>query len=616
GKDKGKDPFPAFAKTNKNQLWPCIVEKAFAKLHGSYGAISGGHICDAFEALTGAPTETVFLDSPDSEGSWAKLVSFSDAGFPMGCATAWDPTRTARDAGLVGCHAYSILEVRELHGVRGARQPTLLDFVGPTAREGVGRRAGGGQCEVIDGTNGQPLRLLRIRNPWGRKEWTGDWSRTSEVWTERTLSDLGGRGRPGDGTFWMGWQDFISRFQVVDVCKARRGWSHSSLSNHTLHHQKQECRKALEVRAPPGKGSAWVYLSVVQPDKRGRLDSYWYKPLSVFVTERGDSEVSEVPGNLNAMCIGGTRRMICCELFLEVGKVYTVSVMCLGRVVDAHAFWMTLYSPRPLEVTELDGEEVALGPIVHQAMSQLWLEDKGTKVFPLAVGAALVVTEEGGVAFVMVVNTRPPMQPVQLRLTLAPVEGATVSSAASPGGVFCCPGKSQRVIITLARTADHGSFEYVFHYDAPGGVTDFGGTVLPGRVEGMQKLVASDLRFVDLTDPESERVAEQNVPGSVDTFGSDQQMMRSTGEKDCGSVTNEGRQGGERGCKAQGRGTGAVESKAEAEHDHSTRTREREQQNGYTGRCMGGIFSAQPVMPGAERLVRKAEALMDSLDFR
>lgn len=38
-----------------------ILLQAFAKQHGSYDAISGGHVCDAFEALTGAPTETVTL---------------------------------------------------------------------------------------------------------------------------------------------------------------------------------------------------------------------------------------------------------------------------------------------------------------------------------------------------------------------------------------------------------------------------------------------------------------------------------------------------------------------------------------------------------------------------
>ena len=38
-----------------------MLPQAFAKQHGSYDAISGGHVCDAFEALTGAPTETLML---------------------------------------------------------------------------------------------------------------------------------------------------------------------------------------------------------------------------------------------------------------------------------------------------------------------------------------------------------------------------------------------------------------------------------------------------------------------------------------------------------------------------------------------------------------------------
>jgi calpain-15 len=27
------------------------------------------------------------------------------------------------------------------------------------------------------------IRLLKIRNPWGSNEWTGDWSDSSDKWT-------------------------------------------------------------------------------------------------------------------------------------------------------------------------------------------------------------------------------------------------------------------------------------------------------------------------------------------------------------------------------------------------------------------------------------------------
>lgn len=60
------EPFPS---------WVCDVLQAFAKQHGSYDAISGGHVCEAFEALTGAPTETIMLGAI---GLLLCICSFTD----------------------------------------------------------------------------------------------------------------------------------------------------------------------------------------------------------------------------------------------------------------------------------------------------------------------------------------------------------------------------------------------------------------------------------------------------------------------------------------------------------------------------------------------------------
>lgn len=46
----------AYSKTRNNQLWVQFIEKAYAKMHGSYKSISGGHVAEAFLDLTGAPT--------------------------------------------------------------------------------------------------------------------------------------------------------------------------------------------------------------------------------------------------------------------------------------------------------------------------------------------------------------------------------------------------------------------------------------------------------------------------------------------------------------------------------------------------------------------------------
>lgn len=72
----------AYAKTFKSQLWVPFLEKAYAKAHGSYAAISGGYIREALLDLTGAPCEEINFSSPafDSEETWIRLQSFHEAG--------------------------------------------------------------------------------------------------------------------------------------------------------------------------------------------------------------------------------------------------------------------------------------------------------------------------------------------------------------------------------------------------------------------------------------------------------------------------------------------------------------------------------------------------------
>lgn len=49
---------PMFAKpAGGRQIWVMILEKAWAKLHGSYGAIIGGLPNEVLHAFSGAPTE-------------------------------------------------------------------------------------------------------------------------------------------------------------------------------------------------------------------------------------------------------------------------------------------------------------------------------------------------------------------------------------------------------------------------------------------------------------------------------------------------------------------------------------------------------------------------------
>lgn len=61
--------------------------------------------------------------------------------------------------------------------------------------------------------------LVRLRNPWGRGEWTGPWSERSWEWdglSERDKELLSVRVK-NDGEFWMSFEDFAKHFTHLDL---------------------------------------------------------------------------------------------------------------------------------------------------------------------------------------------------------------------------------------------------------------------------------------------------------------------------------------------------------------------------------------------------------------
>lgn len=63
----------------------------------------------------------------------------------------------------------------------------------------------------------QGIRLLKLRNPWGQGDWTGDWCPTSDKWTD----DLRAQLKPDTtdtGNFFMTFDDYLAHFSNTSFC--------------------------------------------------------------------------------------------------------------------------------------------------------------------------------------------------------------------------------------------------------------------------------------------------------------------------------------------------------------------------------------------------------------
>eukprot|EP00945_MAST-04E_sp_MAST-4E-sp1_P004352 g4352.t1 len=230
-----ENPTPMFTKPNPRggELWTMLLEKAFAKLCGSYGSLEGGYSLWGLHVMTGDPVVKWHRDNKakqwepfelrideEKEGtdscsffSHSQLQKENDSIFfklllkydHSQCILSAgshgvDNTRKEgrpedKDGGIVPGHAYSIIKVRQ-----------------------IGRH-----------------RLLCLRNPWGKFEWKGDWSDHSPLWDKEIKVRLllrPDRKNDDDGIFWMSFEDFLKYFDGVDVCFRTTGMSDLSLHVH------------------------------------------------------------------------------------------------------------------------------------------------------------------------------------------------------------------------------------------------------------------------------------------------------------------------------------------------------------------------------------------------
>ena len=240
------------ALSKQGELWPCLLEKAFAELFGGYRALTGNSPLLGLGCLTGIhgsrllqffnypkrlgrrvlpawrcgayyfqPAKTSDPDStfqakmdddvpwpgyPALKGSTGRdlsevieiLATLSETKSLMCAATfgGEDSESHASGCSVSPAHSKQVTKTYKRLGLVAKHAYTLLRF----------------ERNVC----GTEFSLVQLRNPWGRGEWKGAWGDASELWNQhpQIKAELNAK-KADDGLFWMSADDFFTNFARV-----------------------------------------------------------------------------------------------------------------------------------------------------------------------------------------------------------------------------------------------------------------------------------------------------------------------------------------------------------------------------------------------------------------
>ena len=110
------------SETKEREIWPLVIEKAYAKFHGSYSNIEGGLVHTALEELTNGSGQSFRLRDKNVEQQfntgelWSKMQFWHAKSYLMGAGSPAGSDTDVSPLGIVQGHAYSILDVATIDG--------------------------------------------------------------------------------------------------------------------------------------------------------------------------------------------------------------------------------------------------------------------------------------------------------------------------------------------------------------------------------------------------------------------------------------------------------------------------------------------------------------------
>ena len=282
----------AMSKSEENEIWVALMEKAWAKINGNYIRIGcGGSPNEVFDVLTEAYSEEVPVKPAGKESLWKKLIDGEKKGFVMTAGTSANDD--VEDVGLSQGHAFTVLGIHEIKGER----------------------------------------VIRLRNPWGEGEFNGDWSDFSSKWTEE-LKQKYKYYEKEDGDFFMGYNDFMKYFVTIGFAKLHPKWSSSKLKI-----KKSEATKCQLIKVTIPQDNTLVYFQLYGKNPRipNKEGEYPQTALSnLILVDKDFNYLESSAGNNMHICVESTLKKGEYYLFCDANFRYNQGMGNHGYTITAY----------------------------------------------------------------------------------------------------------------------------------------------------------------------------------------------------------------------------------------------------------------------------------------
>ena len=176
-----------FAHSKKNEIWISLLEKAWAKVNGGYANIIGGTPMEALEFLTGFNSLSYDMENKDNDDLNEYKIEIVKQ--LQNCDI---------ENSIISCTTSSSIDVSSV-GLNNGYTYNLLAIY------------------QITNSEGNNVYLFKLRNPWSKGEWSGDWSDKSSLWDSNSKNKVNFSDKE-DGIFYMSDNDFFKYFKHVEIC--------------------------------------------------------------------------------------------------------------------------------------------------------------------------------------------------------------------------------------------------------------------------------------------------------------------------------------------------------------------------------------------------------------